>query len=116
MHETTALAPLDWVIVVVFIAGSMAVGLFFTKKASKNISSFFVSGRVLPWYICGMAWVASGFASDTPLWVSTLVRRQGIHYAWKYWGPLIGWTQAISMSPLANGSGCGRDDVTRART
>ena len=92
MNDTTALAPIDWIIVVVFIVGSMSVGLLFTKKASKNISSFFVSGRVLPWYICGMAWVASGFASDTPLWVSALVRSQGIHYAWKYWGPLIGWT------------------------
>ncbi|MEX0324208.1 MAG: hypothetical protein AB3N63_18770 [Puniceicoccaceae bacterium] len=86
------LAVIDWIIVVVFIVGSIGIGLFFTKKASKNVSSFFVSGRVLPWYICGMAWVASGFASDTPLWVSALVRSQGIHYAWKYWGPLIGWT------------------------
>ncbi len=86
------LTAIDWIIVVVFIVGSIGVGLLFTKKASQNVSSFFVSGRVLPWYICGMAWVASGFASDTPLWVSALVRSQGIHYAWKYWGPLIGWT------------------------
>jgi len=91
-NSSIALTPLDWTIVVLFIVGSMAVGLFYTKKASKDVSSFFVSGRVLPWYICGMAWVASGFASDTPLWVSALVRGQGIHYAWKYWGPLIGWT------------------------
>ena len=91
-NSDIALTPLDWTIVVLFIVGSMAVGLFYTKKASKDVSSFFVSGRVLPWYICGMAWVASGFASDTPLWVSALVRGQGIHYAWKYWGPLIGWT------------------------
>ncbi|MFC1763309.1 hypothetical protein ACFL6U_14675 [Planctomycetota bacterium] len=94
---TTALAPFDWAIVVLFIGGSIAVGLLYTKKASKDISSFFVSGRVLPWYICGMAWVASGFASDTPLWVSALVRSQGIHYAWKYWGPIIGMTLAAVL-------------------
>ncbi len=97
MNSEAALSPIDWLIVVVLIVGTMGVGVVFTKRASKNISSFFVSGRVLPWYICGMAWVASGFASDTPLWVSALVRSQGLHYAWKYWGPLIGWTLAAVL-------------------
>lgn len=75
----------------------MGIGLLFTKKASANIASYFVSGRTLTWYVCGMAWVASGFASDTPLWVSALVRSQGIHYAWKYWAGLIGWTLAAVL-------------------
>lgn len=91
-ESTVGLSVIDWVIVVLFVVGSMAIGLLYAKRASKDVSSFFVSGRVLPWYVCGMAWVASGFASDTPLWVSALVRGQGLHYAWKYWGPLIGWT------------------------
>jgi len=90
MNSTTALHLVDWIIVVVFIVGSMSVGLFFTKRASRDVSSYFVSGRTLTWYICGMAWVAGGFASDTPLWVSALVRSQGLHYAWKYWAPVFG--------------------------
>ncbi len=89
--EVQALSLLDWVIVAVFLLGSMGVGLIFTKKASQNISSFFVSGRALPWYVCAMAWVASGFASDTPLWVSARVREGGIQSAWVYWAPLIGF-------------------------
>ncbi len=95
--NSNALQTLDWIILVIFIVGSMSVGLLFTKKAGKNISSFFISGRTLTWYICGMAWVASGFASDTPLWVSALIRSQGIHYAWKYWAMLIGWTLAAVL-------------------
>ncbi|MCK5565661.1 MAG: Na+:solute symporter [Planctomycetes bacterium] len=86
-----ALSLIDWVIVAVFLLGSMCVGLIFTKKASQNISSFFVSGRSLPWYVCAMAWVASGFASDTPLWVSARVRENGIQDVWVYWAPLIGF-------------------------
>ncbi|MBK1875815.1 sodium:solute symporter family transporter [Pelagicoccus mobilis] len=97
MNPDTSLQTIDWIILVIFIVGSMSVGLLFTKKASKNVSSFFVSGRTLTWYICGMAWVAGGFASDTPLWVSALIRSQGIHYAWKYWGMLIGWTLAAVL-------------------
>ena len=89
--EVQALSPVDWAIVVVFLLGSMGVGLIFTKKASANISSFFVSGRALPWYVCAMAWVASGFASDTPLWVSARVRTGGIQSVWVYWAPLIGF-------------------------
>ncbi|MGJ8654490.1 MAG: sodium:solute symporter family transporter [Opitutaceae bacterium] len=97
MPHENALHTIDWIIVVIFILGSMSVGLMFTKRAGKNIESFFASGRTLTWYICGMAWVASGFASDTPLWVSALVRSQGIHYAWKYWAMLIGWTLAAVL-------------------
>ena len=89
--EVQALSPIDWAIVVVFLLGSMGVGLIFTKKASANISSFFVSGRALPWYVCAMAWVASGFASDTPLWVSARVRTGGVQSVWVYWAPLIGY-------------------------
>jgi len=88
---------IDWIILVVFIAGSMLVGLFFTRRASQSAESYFISGRSLTWYVCGMAWVASGFASDTPLWVSALVRSQGLHFAWKYWAPLIGWTLAAVL-------------------
>ncbi|MEO0796728.1 MAG: hypothetical protein AAFX93_16290 [Verrucomicrobiota bacterium] len=69
----------------------------FTRRASASVDSFFVSGRTLTWYVCGMAWVASGFASDTPLWVSALVRSQGLHYAWKYWAALFGWTLAAVL-------------------
>lgn len=93
----TGLHWIDWIIVALFLLVTVGIGLYFTKRAGSNIASFFLTGRVLPWYIAGTAWVASAFASDTPLWVSALVRRYGVYYLWQYWSPLIGMALAAVL-------------------
>ena len=80
----------DWITVVVFFLVSIAIGLGFTKRAGKDISTFFVSGRSLPWYVAGISILATNFASDTPLWVTSLVRQYGVHTVWQYWAFMFG--------------------------
>jgi len=41
--------------------------------------------------------LASAFASDTPLWVSALVRKHGVYYLWQFWCPAIGATLAVAL-------------------
>ncbi len=81
---------IDWIVVGGFILSMVMVGVFFSKRAGENVDSFFVSGRTLTWYVAGASMIATSFASDTPLWVSALVRQHGIHAVWQYWAPLIG--------------------------
>jgi Na+/proline symporter len=81
---------LDWIFIIVFLAISMGVGLWFSKRASESVDSYFVSGRTLSWWLAGISIIATGFASDTPIWISSLIRRCGVHYAWQYWAPFIG--------------------------
>ncbi|WP_069472597.1 hypothetical protein [Candidatus Marithrix sp. Canyon 246] len=38
----------------------------FTQKAGKNIESFFLGGRNLPWWLAGTSMVVTTFAADTP--------------------------------------------------
>ncbi|MDF7824634.1 hypothetical protein P4B35_11470 [Pontiellaceae bacterium B12227] len=61
------------------------------------MDSFFVSGRNMKWYIAGASMIATSFASDTPLWVGSLVRQYGIHAAWQYWSPLIGCALGVAL-------------------
>lgn len=84
------LALLDWILVVVIIGGIASVGLYFSKRGSKNLEAYFISGRSLPWYIAGSSMIATSFAADTPLWVTNLVRQFGVHYVWQFWAPFIG--------------------------
>ncbi len=84
------LALLDWILVIVIITGIASVGLYFSKRGSKNLEAYFVSGRSLPWYIAGSSMIATSFAADTPLWVTNLVRQFGVHYVWQFWAPFIG--------------------------
>ena len=91
------LEPLDWIVIVVYLMITIGIGLLYTKRAGQNQEAFFVSGRLLPWYISGISIVATSFASDTPLWITNLVRIHGIHYLWQYWAPAIGFGLSVAL-------------------
>jgi len=80
----------DWLIVVGYCLFSLIVGLYYSKRASRSISEFFVAGKSIPWWLAGTSMVATTFASDTPLVVSGLVRKGGIYENWLWWNALIG--------------------------
>jgi Na+/proline symporter len=88
---------IDWLIVTAFLGLNIGIGAFFSRKGGKNTDSFFVSGRSLVWYIAGASMIATGFAADTPLWVSSLVRQFGIHAVWQYWTPMIGCALSVVL-------------------
>jgi len=91
------LSLFDWIIVILLTATTMVVGFFFHKRATKNIQSFFLSDRKLSWVVAGVSMSATMFASDTPLWVTSLVREYGICYVWQYWAPFIGCALAAVL-------------------
>ena len=51
---------LDYSIVIVYLIGMVAVGLFFQRRASDSIDSYFLGNRKMPWWALG----ASGMASN----------------------------------------------------
>lgn len=88
--EAIVLSTLDWIIIVVFFILIVGIGISYTGKASKNLESFFLGGRNLPWYIAGISMVATTFAADTPLAVTELVGQSGISGNWLWWSFLAG--------------------------
>ena len=59
--------------------------LFFGRRAGKNTSEFFASGRAVPWWLAGLSMVATTFSSDTPNLVTDIVRRNGVAGNWVWW-------------------------------
>ncbi|MEM7008524.1 MAG: sodium:solute symporter family protein [Thermodesulfobacteriota bacterium] len=84
-NALSALSPLDWLIVAAYLLMSLGIGIYFTKRASSSMSSYFVSGRSLPWYILGTSIVATTFAADTPLAITGWIREGGIWKNWFWW-------------------------------
>ncbi|MBI4689910.1 MAG: Na+:solute symporter [Nitrospirae bacterium] len=80
-----SLSTLDWSIIAAYMAASLFIGVYFTRRASSSISEFFLSGRNLPWWLAGTSMVATTFSSDTPLYVTGLVRGHGIYENWQWW-------------------------------
>ncbi len=81
---------IDWIIIALYFIISLAIGLYYYKKASGNTEDFFLSGRQLPWWLAGLSMVATTFAADTPLAVAELVGQNGIAGNWLWWNMLIG--------------------------
>jgi Na+/proline symporter len=81
---------LDWGIVAAYLVLSLLIGLYYTRRAGRNLESYFVSGRNMPWWLAGLSMVATTFAADTPLLVTELVRQNGIGGNWLWWNMLLG--------------------------
>lgn len=81
---------IDWTIIGAYFVFSAGVGLYFAKRAGKDIQEFFLSGRNLPWWLAGTSMVATTFAADTPLAVTELVAKNGIAGNWLWWNFVFG--------------------------
>jgi Na+/proline symporter len=88
---------LDWGIIIGYNIFVLFVGIYFNKKASKDLDSFFLADRSLPWWIAGTSIVATTFAADTPLAITGLVAKHGIAGNWFWWCMVIGHVMAIFL-------------------
>ncbi|MCG8343576.1 MAG: Na+:solute symporter [Chlorobiales bacterium] len=79
------LTNLDFAIIAAYLVLTLMIGLYFSKRASRSVGEFFLSGRQLPWWIAGTGMVATTFAADTPLAVTGLVAKHGIAGNWLWW-------------------------------
>jgi solute:Na+ symporter, SSS family len=75
----------DWLVVTLYFLISGAIGLAYTRKASRSLADYFVSGRALPWWLAGTSMVATTFAADTPLAVAGFVAKYGVAGNWLWW-------------------------------
>src|SRR5215510_1045594 len=85
MHLNTA----DLVVITLSIIISFLPALFFWRRASKNTTEFFTSGRAAPWWLVGVSMVATTFSTDTPNLVTNFVRDQGVAQNWLWWSFLL---------------------------
>ena len=83
------LAILDWLIIFLFFAVSLGIGIYVSKTSGKSANEFFLSGRSMPWWLLGLSMVATTFSTDTPNLVTDIVRTNGVSGNWVWWAFLI---------------------------
>lgn len=94
------LAPIDIFIIVAFIVGSVWVGLWLSKRASKNIKTYFLAGNDIPWYYLGLSNASGMFDVSGTMIAVTWLFVYGLKSAWIPWLWPI-WNQIIMMVFLA---------------
>ena len=76
------ISTLDWIIIILFFAFTLAIGAWASKKAGRSAKDFFLSGRDMPWWLLGVSMVATTFSADTPNLVTDIIRKNGVK--WRY--------------------------------
>jgi SSS family solute:Na+ symporter len=79
------MSQLDWIIVIGYLVVALSLGVYHSRKATKGITNYFLSGRNASWWLLGTSMVATTFAADTPLAVSGFVIQKGISWNWFWW-------------------------------
>ena len=83
------IATIDWIIIFIFFALSLGIGIYVSKTSGKSANDFFLSGRSMPWWLLGLSMVATTFSTDTHNLVTDIVRTNGVSGNWVWWAFLI---------------------------
>lgn len=83
------LSPLDWSVIALYFILVLGIGVAVSRRAGRNPSQFFLSGRDLPWWLLGISMVATTFSTDTPNLVTDIVRQNGVAGNWAWWAFLL---------------------------
>jgi len=84
-----SLSTLDYSLIIAFFSLTLFIGIYVSRKSGKNSTEFFLSGRTMPWWLLGLSMVATTFSTDTPNFVTNVVRVDGVSGNWVWWAFLI---------------------------
>ena len=66
------LQPIDIFIIGLYLVAMIVIGLVLKKKASKNMDSYFLGGKTLPFYMLGLSNASGQFDISGTMWMVTL--------------------------------------------
>ena len=76
---------LDLLILAAFVVYSLGLGLRARRRASRNLTEYFLAGRRVSGWRAGLSMAATQFAADTPLLVTGLLAAGGVFSLWRLW-------------------------------
>src|ERR1043165_6517984 len=79
------LSALDQIIVVLYLAAIMSIGIAMKRRAAKGMSSYFLGGRQLPWWALAMSGSSSYFDITGTMWIVSTFIVLGLKGMWVHW-------------------------------
>lgn len=79
------LQPLDIAIILVYLVGTIIIGLTLRKKAQKSKDDYLLGGKNLPWYMLGLSNASGMFDISGTMWLVTLTFIYGFKSIWIPW-------------------------------
>ncbi|MCJ7777566.1 MAG: hypothetical protein MUP16_04555, partial [Sedimentisphaerales bacterium] len=76
---------IDISIIVLYLVSMVTIGFLISKRASKNLDSYFLADRSFPWYILGLSNATGMFDITGTMWLVTLFFVYGVKSTWIPW-------------------------------
>ncbi|MEM9324712.1 MAG: sodium:solute symporter family protein [Bacteroidota bacterium] len=95
-----SLSVLDISFVLSYLLISVAFGFYISKRASKNLQSYFLGGNKIPWYVLGVSNASGMFDISGVMWTVAICFVYGLKSAWIPWLWPV-WNQVFVMIFLA---------------
>jgi solute:Na+ symporter, SSS family len=95
-----SLSTLDLIIILIYLAGMLAIGFYISKKANKDIQAYFLGGNKLPWYYLGLSNASGMFDISGTMWTVSILFVYGLKSAWIPWLWPV-WNQVFIFVYLA---------------
>lgn len=94
------LHPVDISIVVIYVVVTIFIGFYISKRASRNLQSYFLGNNQIRWYLLGLSNASGMFDISGTMWAVTLMFVYGLKSAWIPWLWPV-WNQVFVMIFLA---------------
>jgi len=76
---------LDQAIIASYIFATIGIGFWISKRASKNLDSYFLGGNTIPWYMLGLSNASGMFDISGTMWMVYLLFVYGLKSVWIPW-------------------------------
>lgn len=94
------LSGIDISIIFLYLAVTVILGFWISKKASRNLDSYFLGGKTLPWYMLGLSNASGMFDITGTMWMVAIMFIYGIKSVFIPWLWPV-WNQVVLMVFLA---------------
>jgi len=79
------LHTLDLAIIVLYFAAVIIIGLWVSRRGAKDLDSYFLGGKKLPWYMLGVSDASGMFDISGTMWLVYILFLYGLKSLWLPW-------------------------------
>ncbi len=76
---------IDIAIIILYLASTITIGFLLKKRAAKNLDSYFLGGKSLPWYLLGVSNASGMFDITGTMWLVYLLFVYGLKSVFIPW-------------------------------
>lgn len=76
---------IDLGIVIGYLVMIISIGVYMERRAGKNMESYFLGGKTIPWWLLGMSGSSTYFDITGTMWIVSVFYVLGIRGLWEQW-------------------------------